>query len=233
MGAWEAYSQAFRAIFKKPAFLILYTVVSLLCAYASHAATPTNDTLSLLFSVLPSIVFAAALPVYGLSVADKRESSVTELMRVKPRVFLYALVASILMSIIFVGSLILLIIPIIWTAAWYAYTLFPVVESDATPANGLDISKSLGKTHKFEFWEAMVLPVVFGIASVYYARPNAQGEINLISDLIVTTIGSFMYLALFSVLAMLYRWLQRQPHDANVAVASEPATTDSQKPDDK
>lgn len=214
MGAWEAYKQAIKSILKQPAFILIYTAISTLITYFSYTGALQNETLfnvSFFLSILPSIVFVAALPRYSLAIADNRVISLGELMRFDKR-FLYALAASIMLSIVFFVSLLAFIIPIIWTFAWYAYTLFPIVESGTTPGNALDHSKNLGKNRKTELWEIMIVPILLTMLSLFLTGGfKSEPDFNLTTELIMESLGSLLFMVIFSTIAILYRWLQKQP----------------------
>jgi hypothetical protein len=204
-GAAEAYTQAFTQIRNNPqpllimvaVYVVLSSIATVLSGYQPYFSNESS------YAYLPEltwVIFLVPLARYALAVADKRLVTMSELFTFTTRTFFYLLVAVIIVSLITGLSALFLLIPLIWTVAWFAFTEFPVAEQEMTPANAMDESKRLAQHHKAKVWGI----VGFGLLLVIPA---------LILTFIpfVGVAGMAAFQVLFTcTLAILYRWLQAQ-----------------------
>lgn len=202
-GAFAAYGQAFEQVKKnpQPALIIVgtYAVLSLIATVIDGHSNALQDG-----SFIPEItwlVFLLALPVYALAIADKRLISNNDFFKFNGRRYLYLLAASILATIIVFASALLLLIPLIWTVAWFALVEFPVADKSTAPVEALKESKRLAANHKAKVWGLIGATIALAIPAVILSF------IPLVGAIAVATLQVLLTCAL----AILYRWLQRQP----------------------
>ncbi len=103
--------------------------------------------------------------------------------------------------LIFVGSLFLLIVPVVWSIGWFSLYQFPVIEFGAHPLAALEESKRLAEKHKSLVWAVIGISVAFTVLAVPFLY------IPYVAYLVP---GYAMFIIVLSttVLAMLYRYLQ-------------------------
>jgi hypothetical protein len=200
-GAFAAYGRVFDQIKKNPgpAWLfvgtyVLFSSVSTFfqdgTAYPNHA--PYED--------IAYFIFLLAIPVYGLALADRKRISLGEFMRLDLMRYLSLFAASILYVLIVGGSLLLLIVPAIWTIAWFFVTPYVVVDQGKGPIKSLKASKRLAQNHKGKVWGIIGVSILLMIpAAVFQYIPF----IGIAASAFVTVLST-------GAAASLYRWLQHE-----------------------
>jgi hypothetical protein len=153
-GAFAICGQIFQQIKKNPApaifFVVTYVVFGIASSLAqgkSYGAVGYRDYQDLL-----ELVFLLALPTYGLALADRRNLSISQAMEFDPRKYLAIFLGFILFALAAIFSILLLIIPIIWVAAWFSLYEFPVIENGVNAVDALSESKRLTSQHKAKVW---------------------------------------------------------------------------------
>jgi uncharacterized membrane protein len=206
-GAFNAYSLTLDRMLKnnKPALLILG--VTLVLSLIGLAVQPENNGTNQRYFVYTDLlyfVFLLAVPTYALAIADNKQMTAKEAMRFNFAKYLSVFVAFILTALIVVGSLLLLIIPAIWTIAWFYLTAYAVVDKNLGPIAALKESKRLAAAHKGKVWGLIGVSVVLSIGA------NVLGYLPLIGDLAAMAVS----LWIATTAALLYRWLQKQEKQA-------------------
>ncbi|MDQ3152181.1 MAG: hypothetical protein M3R63_10835 [Actinomycetota bacterium] len=209
-GAFAAYRTALRQIKKNPGpallFIGVYALFSVISSiaqggklYADPAYAPYEDAAIL--------IFLLALPVYGLALADGRKIHTAEFMRFNASKYFSISVAVILYCFIVGLSLLLLIIPVIWTAAWYAFEVYPIADRGTGPVAALKRSKQLAERHKAKVWRLIGVGI---LVSILVSLPAlALANVPYVGG-IASVFAMASYIAITSVSgAILYRWLER------------------------
>lgn len=202
-GAFTAYKQTYRQITENPQPTVLFvaiytalTVVSLVLqgktSYLDTDYTPYADVIVALF--------ALSITAYGLAIADKKSMDIRQFTNVSIVRLAILWVASLLAGLIMFGSALLLLVPLIWTVAWFALCAYPVADSGKGPIEALKESKRLSQDHKSKVWGVIGVSILISVVASILAFIPFVG-IAAIAFTIPLTAGAF---------AHLYRWLQAQ-----------------------
>lgn len=202
-GAADAYGVAFEQIKKNPqpllimvaVYVVLNIIASVMSGYQSYF---DNDTAYSYLPELSWLIFLVPLARYALAVADKRSVTMGELFTFTAQTFFYLFVAGIIVSLVVGLSALALLIPLIWTLAWFAFTEFPIVEKTITPTDAMSESKSLAQNHKGKVWGIIGIGVLLAIPALILALIPFVGVAGIAALQIVATCA----------IAVLYRWLQ-------------------------
>lgn len=210
MGGFAAYARTFDQIKRNPQpaylFIAVYTILAVLSSFTGDT-TSRFDMNYKSYEDIAWLVFLLALPVYGLALADRKSVTIAEVMRFDVSKFFYMLGAYILATLIFIVSALPLLIPLIWTIAWFSMFEYPVVDKGYGPIQALKESKRLAENHKAKVWGLIGVTIVIGILSAILSFvPVIGGAITAVFGVIST--GAF---------AVLYRWLQREQPETPVA----------------
>lgn len=203
MGAFEAFGKAFDAIVKNPRpalfFVGVYTATTVI-SLILQGKTVYSDPDYVGFADLLILVFIVPLVTYALALADGKSLTVKEFMQINFKHLVVLIVASILAALIILGSLILLIIPAIWTIAWFSMTSFAVIDKDMGPVDALKESKRLVRNHKGKAWAIIGVTILVSIGAGFVALIPYVG------------VAATMFVSVLSMAASahLYRWLQTQ-----------------------
>jgi uncharacterized membrane protein len=148
---------------------------------------------------LVSIIFARAMVVYELSIADKQPLSLSQFFAINIKQYLSLIAVGIVVAVLALLSVFTLFIGLIWIIPWLAAVAYVVVDKDLGPFAALGESRRLARHHKGKVWAVI-------------------GWIFLIS-IIIEIIGRLPYTPLLimpaggvieaSALAILYRWMQQ------------------------
>jgi uncharacterized membrane protein len=139
-GAFRAYGTAFDRIKAnpEPAFLIVGTYATLaILSGILQGGKPYADSTYANIEDLAYLVFILALVTYSLALADDKKVSIREVMRFSLRKYVWILLAVVLYGLIIGASLLLLIIPAIWTIAWFYFQVYAVVDKNLGPIKAL------------------------------------------------------------------------------------------------
>lgn len=200
-GAFAAYGTIWKQVQKNPVpALVLvgvYVVAHLISTmlqdgkgYADAGRWPYED-LSYLIFVLPMFI-------YGLALADGKRVSVREIVHFDLRKFFFVLAAVLLYSLIVGVSLLLLIVPIIWTVAWFFAAPYIVVDKKMGPVAALSESKRLANEHKAKVWGIVGVSILLSIPVIVLSYVPVVGAAANMAFSVVST----------GACALLYRWLQ-------------------------
>lgn len=143
--------------------------------------------------------FLAALPLYGLALADRKKMTVGEFVELRPRMFAYVVLATILFSVMAVASILAFIIPAIWIIAWFTLCTYPIVDKGASPIEGLTESKRLSQNNKAKVWAASIALGLCTVAGFIFTFVPYIGNIGL----------AFVTILTAGVYGTLYRRLQK------------------------
>lgn len=203
-GSWDAYLTIFDRLWhnRGPAlfFIVGYLIVSIV-GKLFHAYKIAGSISYTVYEDLFQVLVLLAIPTYGLSLADNKRLTLGQVLRFDIKKFTFLLLSIIAFLAIFIGSLFLLLFPIIWSIGWFSLYQFPVIEFGFHPLDALEESKRLAQQHKSLVWGVVGISVVFTILAVPflyvpYVTYLVPGYAMLI--IVIST----------AVLAMLYRYLQ-------------------------
>lgn len=200
-GAFWAVGESFKLIKNDSQFFIVfatvYAIANLISYLIQGNSVYYSDSRAVYEDVI-LLVFLLALPRYSLALADNKKLNFKQLFA--PHVGQYvAMVVSIIAYIFIAGfSLLLLIVPVIWTAAWYYFFTYPIVDKNMNPSQALGESKRIARNHKGKVWALIGVGVLMSIVLASATLiPLVSGVASAISYTVMMVAG-----------ALLYRWLQ-------------------------
>jgi hypothetical protein len=202
-GALNAYSDTLERLKKnnKPALLFLgVTLAASVFSLLLQPDVSPREREYVNYADLMYFVFLLAVPTYALAVADNKLISAKQAMRFSFMKFFSLIIAFILTGLIVGVSVLLFIIPAIWTIAWLYLAAYAVVDKDLGPINALKESKRLAAEHKGKVWG------VIGVGLLVSIGAGVLGFIPLVGD--VAAMAATLWAAASA--ALLYRWLQKQ-----------------------
>lgn len=211
-GAFAAFGKVFEQIKANPApallFVGVYLIASVLEPSSATGDAPMEIGDILLFSglqILVSLAFLLALPTYALALADRKKIGLGDFMRFNARKYFSVFGVSILYMLIVTGSLLLLIVPAVWTIAWFAACALVVVDQGKSPIKALKESKRLLLNQKGKVWAIIGVTILFSIGASLLAYFPLSGKwIESAGSSLVTLLST-------AAMAILYRWVQSQP----------------------
>jgi hypothetical protein len=203
-GAFTAFGKAFDRIKQNPEpalfFLGLYAVLSILSGIFNNAE-PYLSSDYVNYGDLLYLVFLLAIPTYSLALADGKQISIREFMRFSLKKYVSVFAATLLFVLIAGVSLLLLIIPAIWTIAWFFFCTYAAVDKNMGPVAALKESKRLAANHKGKVWGLIGVSILVSIAASLIAiLPYVGAVAAAAASLWASAAG-----------ALLYRWFQHQP----------------------
>jgi hypothetical protein len=197
-GAFNAFGSAFEAIKRNPQPLLWFVGFYLVLSIISRLMQTDKDVVFNLADIL-YLVLLLAIPVYSLSLADGKQLSVKEILHFNAHKYFSIIGVGILAALIYVASIVLLIVPIIWTAAWFFATSYVVADKGFGPIAALKESKRLAGNHKAKVWAIIGVSILISIAA---------GIASLIPFIgVAATAAGTIWASVAS--AILYRWLQK------------------------
>jgi hypothetical protein len=208
-GAWggglNAIKQAYAGIMANPVPAAIYIgvafVVGILFSVSQAHAGTTVNVASASGLGLVSLIFIRALVLYSFSVADKKPLSVSQFFAVDVKQFIFLILAYIAVFIALLIAAIPIFIPWIWVVPWLAFTGYALVDKDLDPFAAMGESRRLASNHKGKFWGVVGWLILVSIAGAIV------GAIPYVRFLVQPAI----YVLEFSTIAILYRYLQKQP----------------------
>jgi hypothetical protein len=204
-GAFNAFSVALDRLMKinKPAILILGVtlVLSAIDVIVFDKGFYDKD---LRLSDLLYFIFLLAIPTYALAIADNKQVTAADVMRFTLIKYVIMLATVLLTILIVVGSLLLLIVPLIWTLAWFYFGTYVVIDKPMGPIEALKESKRLASQHKAKVWGIIGVSILVSIGASVLGRVPVVGDVALAAGSLWAAASS----------AILYRWLQKQPKEA-------------------
>jgi hypothetical protein len=200
-GAFAAYGKIWKQIQKNPTpalvLIGIYVAAHLLStvfqdgkAYMDATRWPYED-ISYLVLMLPMFV-------YGLALADGKRVSVREIIHFKLKTYAFVLAAVLLYTLIVGVSLVLLVVPAIWTVALFFAAPYIVVDKKMGPVAALSESNRLTNGHKAKVWGLIGVSILLSIPVFVLAYVPAVGVAANMAFSILST----------GACAVLYRWLQ-------------------------
>ncbi len=200
-GAWKAYGDAWELMRQNPkpllTFLGIYLLLSIIGAILQDGKN-FYDEGYVNFADVTYLIFLLAMPIYGLSLVDGKKLSVGECFKFNLARYFSLLVASLLFVLIIFGSILLFIVPAIWTIAWFYLVSYPVIDKKAGPIQALKESKRLTQNNKAKVWGVIGVSVVLAIPAILLTFIPYLGSVG----------SAFLSVLSVVVGAMLYRWLQ-------------------------
>lgn len=201
-GAFAAFGKAFDRIKQNPEpalfFLGLYAAITVLSGLMNDTVTYTSSDYAN-YADLLYFVFLLAVPVYSLALADGKRITISEFVRFSARKY-FSLLAVLLLTVLIVGvSLLLLIIPAIWTIAWFFFGNFAVVDKNLGPIAALKESKRIAANHKGKVWGIIGVSILISIAASIVSFVPYIGAIAAAAGSLWASAAA----------AFLYRWLQK------------------------
>ncbi|MDQ4031353.1 MAG: hypothetical protein M3332_03415 [Actinomycetota bacterium] len=201
-GAFTAFAGAFDQLKKNPQpallFLGVYAVLAIISSVGqddvSYFSTERWNYEDILY-----LVFLLALPVYGFALADRKVISLSEFMRFDATKYFTLLGALLLFALVIFGSALLLLVPLIWTVAWFSLIPYAVVDKGTGVIGAFKESKRLARNHKAKVWGAIGVTVLYSIIATLFAVIPYIGSVAI----------AFVTLLSWGAFAILYRWLQQ------------------------
>ena len=219
-GAFDAYDVAFNAIKKSPKFTLILTVAAIV-GYALSVLIQGQPEAGRIQWPLEYVLLAPILlvmPAYSLAAADGKNPSFSNLYRHPLRTFVSLILAAVLAEILIVLSLVLFIIPAIWTIAWFSFAGFVVMDKNMGPIKALKESKRLAQDHIGKVWGLIGVSLLLGIAA------GVIGSVPLTGPYISAALTMVFTVWASVATAVLYRWLQQ-----NVPAEGVQSKSDTQK----
>ena len=219
-GAFDAYDVAFNAIKKSPKFTLILTVAAIV-GYALSVLIQGQPEAGRIQWPLEYVLLAPILlvmPAYSLAAADGKNPSFSNLYRRPLRTFVSLILAAVLAEILIALSLVLFIIPAIWTIAWFSFAGFVVMDKNMGPIKALKESKRLAQDHIGKVWGLIGVSLLLGIAAGVIGSVPLTGPYISAALTMVFTVGASV------ATAVLYRWLQQ-----NVPAEGVQSKSDTQK----
>lgn len=205
MGAFNAYDKAFNVI-KKSLFFTLLTGVAMLAAYAVGViihGKPEPGQIYVPYEFLILAPLYLVMPAYSLAVVDGKKPSFASLYRRPLRTFLSLIVAGIVSTLIVGLSFLLLIIPIIWTTAWFSMADLAVMDKNMGPIKALKESKRLAQNHIGKVWGLV------GVSFLLSLAINVTAIVPVTGPYISMAVSGAFAVWSSVAMAVLYRWLQK------------------------
>lgn len=201
-GAFAAFQTAYDLIVKNPQpallFVGVYTVVNVISLLA-QGETNTNAKGYVSFADLVSLVFILPLTIYALNITNNKTVTLKNFWLFDLGRFVVLLGTMILAGLIFLGSALLLLIPLIWTLAWFALCIYAVVDKKMGPVDALKESKRISENHKGKVWRLIGVAILLAIATGILGVIPYVGIAAAAFASVISTVA----------FALLYRWLQK------------------------
>lgn len=205
-GAFDAFGKVFERLKanSQPAVLVmvLYALLTFTLLHASSeaSASVSEATRAALIDLLFFAVLLLALPTYGLALASGRAISIGEFFRFDAKKYFSILGAGILYGLAVAGALLLLIVPAIWVAAWFALYQITVIDKNLGPIAALKESKRLIRGHIGKVWG------IFGVSILLSIGASLLGFVPVIGDLLSAGASMFVGILSGAAIARLYIW---------------------------
>lgn len=209
-GAFEAFGNALNHMKANPVPVVVFLAASLLVSILqmiNYGEVPTDVKGSLFYSSYNGIVylvFLLAIPTYALAVADRKGISLGEFMRFNAKKYFFVLMASLIYTVIVSVSLLLLIVPVIWTLPWFALATLLAADRGLNPIAALKESRRLAQNHKAKIW------AIVGVAILVSLVLGLFAAIPVIGQLLSAIISPLLGLLVIASLAQFMRWSQTQ-----------------------
>jgi hypothetical protein len=199
-GALKAYETAYKQIMKNPAPMWFFVAVSTVVTVWSMAAQGVTSIADKGYDDYASaliIVFIVPLINYAFSLVAGKQMTISEFMQFSLKKLLLVIVLSVMVVFIAAGSLILLIIPAIWTIAWFAQSMYCLIDKNLSPIQALKDSKRISEQHKSKVWGLIGVSFLFGIFAGILSIAPVIGPIFTAFVTVLSTVAA----------TNLYKWL--------------------------
>jgi len=206
-GAWEGAFKAIGQVFTQvrqnpePALVVLGTYLALTVLSYIVMGAPSNDSGGFRFEDLGTLIFLLAMPTYVLALADKKKLSISDFMQFNGSKYFTVLGVTILYALIVAGSALLLIVPAIWTVAWFFVSTLVAVDKGLGVIESLKASKQLTESHKGKVWGILGACLLLILVTI---------PIQLTIPFIGELVSAFAGILIGGAGAVLYRWLEHQ-----------------------
>lgn len=201
-GGFEAFKESFNRIKAnpQPAYVIvgLYAAFGLISVLLSGETSMFNEDYPGYEDYL-SIVLLLPMTVYALAIADKKHLSLKAMSEFNFKRFLMLLATAILAGLIIGFSILLFVVPVIWTLAWFAMSCYVLIDKKLGIVDSLQESKRLAQDHKSKVWG------IVGVAILSYLPLIVLAQIPVVG----AAYTGLLALVGGGASATLYRWLQR------------------------
>jgi hypothetical protein len=197
MGALEAYNLALNRIARNPLPAVLFVA-----AYVTIMANPFG--LAIPLALVFGLLFIYALPLYGLAAANSYKLSLKEFLRPDFRIGGVLILLQILLVLILVGSVLMFLLPIIWTLAWFFFALFVAVDTGMKPIASLKESMRIAERHIGKVWGIIGFDIILNTSVNALAGISPGGAMNLL------LVGTAAFISVWYIVAsaILYRYLR-------------------------
>jgi hypothetical protein len=207
-GAYDAFTRAFTQIKANPEPALLYLAVYVIVFFLETVGPGFGAKDSLLrsgsYEGVAYLIFLLAIPTYALALADRKRIGLGDFMRFKARTYFSMLGVTILYGLIVVLSLFALILPAVWTVAWFALCIYLVADKNLGPIQALKESKRLIQNHKSKVWGIIGLTILVAFASSLVLL------IPIVGVILGPLLSALSVLLSSAATAMLYRWAQKR-----------------------
>jgi len=199
-GAFKALEAAYKQIAKNPEpmwfFVGVYTVVTAASMLAQGVSTTAEKGYQPYADAIV-LIFIVPLINYALAIIAGKSMTIGEFMQFSFRKLLWLLVLSVLVAFIIFGSILLFILPVIWTLAWFTCASYVLVDRDLSPIAALKESKRISKDHKGKVWGIIGVTILVSIVAGFFSIIPYVGNAALAFATVLTTVAT----------ASLYKWL--------------------------
>lgn len=199
-GAFKAYETAYKQIMKNPAPMWFFVVVSTVVTVWSMAAQGVTSIADKEYDDYASaliIVFIIPLINYAFALIAGKHMTISDFMQFSLKKLLFVIVLSLMVVLIAIGSILLLIIPAIWTIAWFAQSMYSLVDKNLGPVQALKDSKRISENHKAKVWGLIGVSFLFGICAGILSILPVIGPVFTAFITVLSTVAA----------TNLYKWL--------------------------
>ncbi len=216
-GGLVAFGYAFKQVSKNPQ-PALFVILLYMIAGIFASSTPIADTTDLRtiltdlmrdtsYYAVVNLILLLALPLYALSIADRKQVSLRDIFRPDGRRYLYVLLATSLASLAVIGSGFGLLVPVIWWMPWFYFGLYIAADKRVNPIAALRYSKKLTYQHKLKVWGLVGNVIMLSLVAALFS------DIPRIGIALSTLLSAVVSVSFAGASAILYRWLQHQPSE--------------------
>ena len=200
-GASKIVQISYQQIMKNPApmwfFVGVYTAITATSMLLQGSVSVFDKEYR---SYADAIVLLFTLPLinYAFAVFSGKQMTINEFMQFSVKKLLLLIVTSLIIILITLGSILLLIVPAIWTIAWFVQAPYAMIDKNLNPIEALKESKRISKNHKGKVWGVIGISLVISLASSVVSVVPYVGTAAIAFATVVTTVTALN----------LYKWLQ-------------------------
>lgn len=200
-GAFKAVESAYKLVMKNPApmwfFVAVYTVITSVSMILQGVSSTSQKGYE---SYADAVVLLFIVPLinYSFALIAGKPMTVSEFMQFSAKKLLFVIVTCLMLAFIFAGSLLLLVVPAVWTIAWFAQSVYALVDKDLTPIDALKESKRISRDHKGKVWGIIGASLLVSILAAILSIVPYVGNAAVAFATVLTTLAA----------TILYKWLQ-------------------------